>query len=85
MSDYLRFKERLDNNHIWPSVYMFKFIVPTGREEAINRLFQKNQLSSRYSKNKKYISITAQALMKSSDEVIRVYEKAHTVEGVIAL
>jgi len=85
MSKYARFKEKLDNNHIWPSIYMFKFIVPTGREEEINRLFPKNQLSSRYSKNGKYISITAQVMMQSSDEVIRVYERAHHVEGVIAL
>lgn len=85
MNNYHRFKEKLDNHHIWPSLYMFKFIVPTERREEINRLFPKNELTSRYSKNKKYISITAQIMMKSSDEVIRVYEKAHAVEGVIAL
>jgi uncharacterized protein len=85
MNNYYRFKEKLDNNHIWPSVYMFKFIVPSEKEEEINKLFPKNELKSRFSKNKKYISITAKIMMRSSDDVIQIYVKAHKVEGVIAL
>jgi uncharacterized protein len=85
MNNYYRFKEKLDNNHIWPSVYMFKFIVPSEKEEEINRLFPKNELKSRFSKNKKYISITAEVMMRSSDDVIQVYVKANKVDGVIAL
>jgi uncharacterized protein len=85
MNNYNRFKEKLDNNHDWPSVYMFKFIVPSEKEEEINKLFPKKEIKSRFSKNRKYIGITAEIVMRSSDDVIQVYVKAHKVDGVIAL
>lgn len=83
--NYNAFKERLDNNHAWPSMYMFKFIVPREQKEEIDRLFPKNELRQKYSKNGKYISITAEIMMGSSEEVMHIYERAHQVKDVIAL
>ncbi|MGK7397015.1 MAG: DUF493 family protein [Candidatus Cyclobacteriaceae bacterium M3_2C_046] len=82
---YSSFRERLENNHAWPSLYMFKFIVPTAKQKEVRDLFPKNELSTKYSKNGKYISVTARVMIGNSDEVIQIYEKAHKIEGVIAL
>ena len=79
------FKEKLDKQHKWPSLYMFKFIVPKGKEDAIYDIFPKNEVQSKMSKKGNYISLTAKVMMGSSDDVLRIYEEAHKVEGVIAL
>lgn len=79
------FKDKLDSQHIWPSLYMFKFIVPKGKEGEIYSLFPRNETSTKPSKAGNYISITAKIMMPSSDEVIKIYQQAHKVEGVIAL
>lgn len=83
--NYHSFKERLENNHEWPSLYMFKFIVPSHKRNEIDRIFPKNEVSSKYSKGGKYISITAKIMMNSSEDVMNIYKEAHKVEGVIAL
>lgn len=85
LQNYRKFKEKLDDHHTWPSVYMFKFIVPVEKLDEIHQLFPKTAIQSRYSRNKKYIGITAQLVMDSSEEVMQIYEKAHLVDGVIAL
>ena len=84
-NNYHSFKERLDNNHEWPSLYMFKFIVPSEKEDEVNQLFPKNELTSKFSKGGKYISVTAKIMMNSSEDIMKIYEEAHKIEGVIAL
>jgi putative lipoic acid-binding regulatory protein len=79
------FREKLEKVHAWPSLYMFKFIVPKHKEGEIYGLFPKHETKSKLSKNGRYISITAKIMAKSSDEVINIYQKANKVEGVIAL
>ena len=79
------FRQKLDNIHSWPSLYMFKFIVPVGKESEIERLFPGNELSKKESSKGNYVSVTAKILMNSSDAVIDIYKKATQVEGVIAL
>jgi uncharacterized protein len=83
--NYSTFRERLNNNHIWPSLYMFKFIVPKGKEMEISKLFPKNEVETKESSSGNYISLTTKVMISSSDEVIRIYEEAQKVEGVIAL
>lgn len=79
------FKEKLDNIHAWPSLYMFKFIVPVGKEEEIEQLFPKNEVKTKHSRQGNYISLTAKLMINSSEEVINIYKKANEVQGVIAL
>jgi uncharacterized protein len=83
--DLLNFKDKLDQQHEWPSMYMFKFIVPKAQEIQVIRLFPKNQVQSRASSAGNYISVTATVMMGSSNEVIEIYQKAYKIEGVIAL
>jgi putative lipoic acid-binding regulatory protein len=64
---------------------MFKFIVPAGSEGQIGALFPKNEMILKPSSGGKYISTTIQAMMDNADEIIDLYEKAATIEGVISL
>lgn len=80
-----QFKEQLDNEYSWPALYMFKFIVPYEQEEQVKALFPYNELRSKASKNGKYISVTAQVMMNSSEAIVQIYEEAHQIEGIISL
>lgn len=79
------FKTKLDKIHEWPSLYTFKFIVPSGKEEEILKIFPMHDVSQKQSSKGNYTSLTAKIMAPSSDEVIRIYKEAHKVEGVIAL
>ncbi len=79
------FKQRLDEEHTWPGMYLFKFVVPKEKQQEIIQLFPDDKLTTKLSKEGNYISITVHKHMQSSDEVIEIYERAHKVEGVIAL
>jgi len=84
-NDHSSFKEKLEKTHQWPSLYMFKFIVPNGKEREVKVLFPKNILKEKSSRTGKYVSITAQVMMASADQVIDIYERANKIEGLIAL
>jgi len=81
----LNFYQKLDQQYNWPALYMFKFIVPRGKEQGIKRLFPKNDILKKQSKKGNYSSLTIQMMLNSSEEVIRIYTEAGQVEGVISL
>ena len=64
------FREKLDQHYAWPSLYVFKFIVPAGQEEALKKLFPKHIASEKQSKEGRYISVTVQMMMPSSEAVV---------------
>lgn len=79
------FREKLDRHYAWPSLYMFKFIVPTGKEDQVKKLFPLHDTVEKQSKQGNYTSVTIQMMMPSSEAVIHVYEQAALIEGLIAL
>jgi uncharacterized protein len=84
----IRLKERLNEVHQWPSVYMFKFIFEPEAERltAVLALFTPEaEVLRKYSTGGKYLSITAQEVMMSADEVVERYERASSIPGVIVL
>lgn len=83
--DLEAFKQKLDGAHKWPSLYMFKFIVPRGKEDEVFALFPKNKLTTKESSNGNYISVTAKVMMGSSDAVMEKYIEANKIDGVLAL
>lgn len=86
MSDNFKaFRDKLEEGYSWPSLYMFKFIVPKGKEDEVAKLFPKHEIKSRESTQGNYISITVQLMCNTSDEIIGIYENAHKIEGLIAL
>ena len=79
------FREKLDQHHAWPTLYVFKFIVPANKVDEVKSLFTKHNIQEKLSKNGNYVSITVQMMMPSSDAVIDVYVSAAGIEGLIAL
>jgi putative lipoic acid-binding regulatory protein len=79
------FGEKLDQHYAWPSLYIFKFIVPSGKEEAVKNLFPNHITTEKSSRQGKYTSITVQMMMPSSEAVINIYKLASAIEGLIAL
>lgn len=79
------FREKLEQHYAWPSLYIFKFIVPAGQEHRVKELFPNHEASERGSSQGKYTSVTIQMMMPSSESVIDIYKKASAIEGLIAL
>lgn len=79
------FREKLDNHYAWPALYIYKFIVPTGQEDQVKKLFPLNTATEKQSKKGNYTSVTIQVMMHSSDAVIEMYLKASEIEGIVAL
>ena len=75
----------LDQEHDWPTWYLFKFIAPRGKEDKVVAIFPKGQASVKASTKGNYRSVTAKLMMSSANEVLDIYEKARQIEGVLAL
>ena len=57
MDSVKAFKEKLDQEHNWPSVYMFKFVVPVAKENDVTDMFPSEDLQKRLSKAGNYIAL----------------------------
>ena len=82
---FISFREKLEQHYSWPALYVFKFIVPSGREDQVKSLFPRHTASEKLSKQGNYVSVTIQAMMQSSDAVIEMYKRAALIEGIVAL
>ena len=81
-------EDKLNETTEWPSVYMFKFIIPADNRKLalVEALFGEDaQVSTNQSRNGKYISITGKVVMLNALEVIEKYRKASEIEDIIAL
>jgi len=87
---YAKLKEQLYDTALWPTEYLYKFIVVskgTGIKD-IESLFNNlgAVISTNASKNGKYTSVSINVRMKNPEAVIVKYkEVAENVEGVISL
>lgn len=80
-----KFRDLLDQSYQWPDYYEFKFIVKIDdRLEALNRLHG-FAITETPSKRGNYISINARKLMKTTQEVLDVYELMGTIKGIMSL
>ncbi len=86
---YKRLKEELANTSLWPTLYLYKFIVPTDQEkiETIHQAF--NNLGAviitKKSSNGNFTSVSIQVTMQNPDHVIEKYQELSTIEGIISL
>lgn len=83
-----KLRERLDQVHEWPSVYMFKFICEPDQErlDRILALFPPEmEVLRRYSAGGKYVSLTIREVMMNADDVVERYVRASEITGVIVL
>ncbi len=83
---FFSFKEKLDRHYAWPALYVFKFIVPLEKKKQLLQLFPRHVASAEKTSGKgKFVSLTYQMMMPSSESVIDVYKKVSAIEGIIAL
>lgn len=85
--DFDALRKQLDQLN-WPSLYMFKFIVPSDNQRIaqVESLFGDDaDVKLQPSSNGKYTSITAREVMLSADDVLLVYQQASGINGIIAL
>lgn len=86
---YVRLKEELSNTSLWPSEYLYKFIVPTDNhkiaqvESAFNGMGA--VITTQQSKTGKYTSVSVSVSMKNPDHVIEKYKELSVIEGIISL
>jgi hypothetical protein len=69
----------------WPGPYLFKFIAPQEKLAELERLFEGEDYRLRPSSKGRYMSLSCELVMESSEAVIEIYEQATAIEGVMAL
>jgi putative lipoic acid-binding regulatory protein len=86
--EWNRFKDKLIETMTFPSVYMFKLIVPSENRSIalVENLFEEDaDIHTKESGGGKYTSITAKQVVMHADDIINIYKKASTINGVIFL
>ncbi len=86
---YKRLKEQLAGTTVWPSDYLYKFIVESDSDniKEIHNIFDHTGavITSKKSKKGKYTSVSVTVNLKNPDEVIEKYKEVGALEGVISL
>lgn len=86
---YAKLKESLDTSSTYPSEYLFKFIVPTTKNQLneVKEVFNISGavINTKSSKTNKYVSVSVKMIVKSSDEIISKYKAVSSVEGIVSL
>lgn len=87
---YKKLKSQLLDTSLWPTEYLYKFIVPTNdsKIKQIHNIFNNMGavIKTRKSKNGNYTSVSVNVRMKNPDAVIEKYKTVgEEVEGVISL
>jgi len=87
---YKKLKSQLLDTTLWPSAYLYKFIILTDTDKIkkLSNLFNNlgAVITTKPSKNGKYTSVSINVKMKNPDAVIAKYkEVAKKIEGVISL
>jgi putative lipoic acid-binding regulatory protein len=86
---YAKLKLQLADTSLWPSKYMYKFIIPTDGSGAakIEKIFDNMGavITTKESSKGKYTSVSIIVRMKNPDAVITKYKEVSKVKGVISL
>ncbi len=82
---YASLQARLDEQHVWPGVYTFKFIMKTELVGSFVTILGDHHFTQRQSGAGRHVAITAELFMESSREVIALYRRAAEFPGVLSL
>jgi putative lipoic acid-binding regulatory protein len=83
-----KLREQLNLHTTWPTVYMFKFIVPAdNRKIALveSKFSDEAVITQNQSSNGKYVSITVKEVMLSAESIIEKYKEMQGIEGLMSL
>jgi hypothetical protein len=83
-----RLRARLNEIHIWPSIFMFKFILPSdeARITQLKLIFGESaEIRERLSSKGNYTSITVREMMLSADDIFDRYRRAKDIKDIISL
>lgn len=76
----------LDAAHKWPTIYSFKFIVPSTKAKELEKLIPEAQsVETRPSSEGKYTAYTFHCPMGSAREVLAIYARAKSIPGLVSL
>lgn len=86
---YAKLKSQLLDTSLWPSKYLYKFIVPSSGTQIkdIEDIFNNTGavINTKQSSKGTYTSVSIVVNMKNPDVVIAKYKEVSKVEGVISL
>lgn len=86
---YSRLKEELSNSTLWPSEYLYKFIMPSDLHNIAKVEAEFNDMgaviSTQQSKTGKFTSVSVSVTMANPQSVIDKYVAVSTIEGIISL
>lgn len=86
---YSRLKEELSNSTLWPSEYLYKFIMPSDLHNIAKVEAEFNDMgaviSTQQSKTGKFTSVSISVTMANPQSVIDKYVAVSTIEGIISL
>ena len=86
---YKKLKKKLIKDTVFPSKYLFKFIIPADDDKIkqVEDLFDFTGavITKTSSKTGKFVSISVLVVMKKADAIIIKYKQAEKVEGIISL
>ena len=83
-----KLREQLKKEKDWPTIYMFKFIIPAdNRKIALvsSKFSDEAIITQKESTSGKYISITIKEVMLDADSIINKYKEMEGIEGLMAL
>ena len=86
---YIILKEELTNSTLWPSEYLYKFIMPSNVhsiakvEAAFNNMGA--VITTQQSKTGKFTSVSVSVNMPNPQSVIDKYIEVSDIEGIISL
>jgi len=69
----------------YPLIFPFKFIGPPEKVYQLKKLLKDAELSEKPSRNGKYVSLTAKAMMMDPDSIINIYKEAAKIKGIVTL
>lgn len=84
-TDSERFRELLDSQYTWPTLYTFKFIVPHDKTSELEAMLPRGSFTTRPSAKGNYIAYSATLNVGSAESVIALYEQAAAIEGILSL
>jgi uncharacterized protein len=88
---YKKLKSQLEDMTVFPSLYLYKFIVPTMENDyKVKEVSDKFNnigatIKTKKSKNGKYTSLSIEVKMNSADAIINKYKEVTVIEGIISL